>query len=187
MTLHTDALAVLRGWTAPDDGQEALRRRYVAHLEAHPDGLERGCLPDHLTASTLVLSEDRSRALLTLHAKSGRWFQVGGHCEPGDRTLAGAALREAVEETGLAPGDLALTPAPVHLDAHAVPFCGGRPGTHHLDVRFLAIAADGAVPTVSDESLDVRWWPVDALPNPDLVPLVATSAPTPGADPSARC
>ena len=33
--------------------------------------------------------------LLTLHAKARAWFQLGGHCEPGDLTLAGAALREA--------------------------------------------------------------------------------------------
>ncbi len=46
---------------------------------------------------------------------------------------------------------------------------------HHLDVRFLAVAPDGAEHTVSDESLDVRWWPADALPDPepDLVEAVA--------------
>ena len=38
--------------------------------------------------------------LLTLHAKAGQWFQLGGHCEPGDATLAGAATREAAEESG---------------------------------------------------------------------------------------
>ena len=39
--------------------------------------------------------------LLTLHRKVGRWLQLGGHCEPADTTLAGAALREATEESGL--------------------------------------------------------------------------------------
>ncbi|MGY2702544.1 NUDIX hydrolase [Nocardioides sp. HB32] len=178
MTLHADALALLEGWRAPNDGQEALRRRYVDHLRSHPDGLSRGCRPDHVTASTLVLNEAGDAVLLTLHAKAGQWFQLGGHCEPADETLAGAALREAAEESGLA--GLALDPEPVQLSEHAVPFCSPEaPGcpVHHLDVRFLAVAPDGAGHAVSEESLDVRWWPADALPDPegDLVELVALS------------
>jgi 8-oxo-dGTP pyrophosphatase MutT (NUDIX family) len=132
----------------------------------------RDCRPDHLTASTLVLSHDRSRVLLTLHAKARQWFQLGGHCEPGDQTLAAAAAREAAEESGLA--GLRLDPVPVQLSEHRVPFCGPDGDTHHLDVRFLAVAAPDAAHAVSEESLDVRWWPVDALPDPepDLVELV---------------
>lgn len=171
--LHADALAVLEGWAAPTPAQDALRERYVAHLRTHPDGLDRACRPDHVTASTLVLSADHRRVLLTLHAKAGRWFQLGGHCEPGDASLAGAALREATEESGT-PG-LRLRPGPVHLDEHEVPFCGATAGVHHLDVRFLALAPADASHAVSEESLDVRWWPVDALPDPDLEELVAAA------------
>lgn len=163
MSQHADALRLLTSWRAPDDRQEALRAAYVAHLHAHPDGLSRDCRPDHLTASTLVLDVTGEHALLTLHAKAGAWFQLGGHVEAGDPTLAAAALREATEESGIE--GLRLDPVPVHLDTHAVPFCGGRTGTHHLDVRFLAVAPPGAEHTVSDESHDVRWWPVDALPS----------------------
>lgn len=163
--LHDDALALLRAWTAPDASQEQVRRRYVAHLEANPDGLSRSCFPDHITASTLILSADGEQVLLTLHAKARAWFQMGGHCEDTDRTLAGAALREAVEESGLP--DLDLDPRPVQLNAHPVPFCDPRGTVHHLDVRFLAVAPDGARHAVSDESLDVRWWPWDALPTDD--------------------
>jgi 8-oxo-dGTP pyrophosphatase MutT (NUDIX family) len=170
--VHADALALLGSWTAPSAGQETLRRSYVEHLLARPDGLMRECRPDHVTASTLVLSADGRETLLTLHAKAGRWFQLGGHVEPGDRTLAAAALREAHEESGIEA--LALAPRPVHLDAHEVPFCGGR-GARHLDVRFLAVAPEDAVHRVSEESADVRWWPVDRLPSdePSLLELVA--------------
>ena len=173
MTLHDEALAVLSGWTPPDDGQRELRDRYVDHLHRHPDGATRASYPDHLTASTLVLSSDGAHVLLTLHAKARQWFQFGGHCEPADATLAGAAAREAAEESGVP--DLALDPVPVQLSEHAVPFCDPRGGVHHLDVRFVAVAAVDAVPAVSDESLDVRWWPADALPDPqpDMVALVA--------------
>lgn len=170
--LHADALATLRRWPPPTPAQAGLRDRYVAHLLDHRDGVMRSCAPDHLTASTLVLDSAGERVLLTLHAKSGRWFQLGGHLEPADLTLAGGALREAVEESGVAASGLRLDPVPVVLDEHAVPFC--RPGehTHHLDVMFVATAYDGVVHAVSEESLDVAWWPVDALPNPELDPFV---------------
>jgi 8-oxo-dGTP pyrophosphatase MutT (NUDIX family) len=175
VTLHADALALLERWHAPHDRQETLRQRYVEHLRAHPDGLTRHCRPDHITASTLVLNTDGDAVLLTLHAKAQEWFQLGGHCESGDETLPGAALREATEESGLA--GLELDPEPVQLSEHAVPFCGPDGDVHHLDVRFVAVAPAGAEHTVSEESLDVRWWPVDALPAPeaDLVELVALS------------
>jgi 8-oxo-dGTP pyrophosphatase MutT (NUDIX family) len=170
--LHDDALATLRSWRGPDPRQESLRQEYVDHLEAHPDGMTRSCHPDHVTAGALVLSADRSQVLLTLHAKAGRWFHLGGHCEPKDRTLAGAALREGREESGI--DDLVLDTEPLHLDAHEVAFCGPHASVRHLDVRFLAIAPPGSVPAVSEESVDVRWWPVHELPtdDPDMAEMV---------------
>jgi 8-oxo-dGTP pyrophosphatase MutT (NUDIX family) len=169
--LRADALRTLTHWSPPDAGQARLRQEYLDHLQAHEDALERSCRPDHITASTLVVSTDGLSVLLTLHAKAGRWFQLGGHTEPGDITLAGAALREATEESGL--HELRLDPVPVHLDAHEVPFCGGA-GARHLDVRFLVMAPDGQRHVVSEESTELRWWPVDALPSdePSLRQLV---------------
>jgi 8-oxo-dGTP pyrophosphatase MutT (NUDIX family) len=173
VTLRDAALATLRSWTPPSAAQATLRDRYVAHLESHADGVLRSCVPDHLTASTLVISADGSQVLLTLHAKAQRWFQFGGHLESGDASLEAAALREATEESGLT--GLSLEPGPAQLSEHAVPFCGSTGDVHHLDVRFVAVAPPGAVPAVSEESLDVAWWPADALPDPqpDLVELVA--------------
>jgi 8-oxo-dGTP pyrophosphatase MutT (NUDIX family) len=163
VTLHADALATLRRWDAPSTGQEALRTRYVAHLEAYADGERRSCFPAHLTAGTLVLSATGDQVLLNLHSKARRWFAFGGHLEPDDVTLAGAARREAAEESGIA--DLDLHPDPVHLDEHVVGFCDPRGDVHHLDVRFAARAPADVRHAASEESLDVRWWPVDALPD----------------------
>ena len=172
--LHADASGVLRSWRALDAAQDRLRSDFVRHLEQHPDGLRRSCPGAHVTAGAVILSADHEHVLLTLHAKARRWFHMGGHCEDADRTLAGAALREAEEESGV-PG-LVLDPDPVHLDRHAVPFCGDHGSVDHLDVRFVAVAPAGAEHAVSDESLDVRWWPVDALPDTtDLAELVAAA------------
>lgn len=171
-TLHASALTLLTAWRPPTRRQAGLRERYVAHLTGAPDGMTRECYPDHITASTLVLSDDHERVLLTLHRKARQWFQFGGHCEPADTTLAGAALREAVEESGLS--DLVLDPQPIQLSEHTVPFCDPRGGVSHLDVRFLALAPAGAEPVVSAESVDVAWWPARDLPDPqpDMVELV---------------
>lgn len=161
--LHTDALSVLHAWTPPSAEQDAVRRRYLDHLAAEPDGAYRSCFPDHLTAGVLVLAHDLDAVLLNLHGKARRWFAFGGHCESGDSTLAGAALREATEESGLPSVD--LSPTPVHLSEHPVDFCDPRGPVQHLDVRFAARAPEGGVPVTSAESLDVRWWPIDGLPD----------------------
>lgn len=170
MSLHADALATLGGWRAPEPDQEALRRRFVGHLETAADGMWRTSYPDHLTAGALVIDSRGERVLLNLHRKARRWFAFGGHAEPGDATVADVARREAREESGIE--DLELVATPAQLDVHAVPFCDPRGGVHHLDVRYLAIAPDHARQVVSDESLDVRWWPVDELP--DLEPAMLT-------------
>ncbi len=172
MTLHADALAVLERWSAPDAAQEDRRAAYVAHLRARPDGWAKGCFPDHLTAGALVLSHDGSQVLLNLHRKARRWFAFGGHLEPGDTTLAGAALREGTEESGLP--DLAIDPEPVHLSLHEVDFCDTRGTVRHLDVRFLARLGATTEPVVSDESLDLQWFPVDDVPTdePDMLDLI---------------
>lgn len=173
MSLHDDALGVLTAWAPPSDQQAQLRDRFVQHLRVNADAMTRGCFPDHLTAGTIVLDATGEQVLLNLHRKAGRWFAFGGHSEAGDVTLADVALREAREESGL--GGLRFLAEPLQLDQHAVDFCDPRGTVHHLDVRYGALAPDGVAPEVSEESLAVRWWPVDALPEleHEMVELIA--------------
>ncbi|MFI5944726.1 NUDIX domain-containing protein [Streptomyces sp. SID4919] len=152
MSLHDDAVAVLSGY----GDQDELRELYLAHLSAHPDGVWKSCEDGHVTASALVVDPERDRVLLTLHGKIHKWLQMGGHCEPSDATLADAALREAAEESGVE-GLRLLRGGPVRLDRHATP-CAW-----HLDVQYAAIAPAGAVESISDESLDLRWFGYDEV------------------------
>jgi coenzyme F420-0:L-glutamate ligase len=173
--LHRDAvdtIAALSPRTAPD---AALREAFLGFLAARPDAMWRSCVPGHLTASAVVVDPSRSSVLLTLHPRIGRWVQLGGHCEPGDRTLLDAAAREAREESGI--GALSFDPQPLGLDVHALTCSLGVP-TRHFDVRFLAVAPPGAEPVASAESADLRWFRWDALPGdigPELAGLFAAA------------
>jgi 8-oxo-dGTP pyrophosphatase MutT (NUDIX family) len=173
VSARSAALTTLRDWSAPAGRQRDLRDGFVAHIEAHPDSLDRTCAAGHLTAGTLVLSPALDSVLLNLHGKARRWFHFGGHHEPGDGSLLGTATREAAEESGIA--DLAVHPVPVHLDRHTVGFCRPHGTVDHLDVRYAALAPVGAEAAASEESVEVRWWPLDGLPDlePEMHELIA--------------
>lgn len=176
MTLHDDATATLRRWDAPDASQAELRMLYLRHLATEPDAMTRDCHPDHLTSSALVISPDGDQVVLTKHPKAGLWLQTGGHCEPTDATLSAAALREALEESGIA--DLRIDPVPLLLSRHEVPFCGPVQPAHHLDVQFMAVAPAGADLVISAESDALRWCPSDHPPDPtdqDVRDLIAAA------------
>lgn len=104
----------------------------------------------HFTASAIVVDETGERTLLVHHRKGGKWFQPGGHLEPGDATAGDGALREAAEETGL---EVRLgRPDLLDVDVHWVPW----DEHHHLDLRFEVVAAGELAPDQA-EVHDAEW------------------------------
>lgn len=127
--------------------------------EHGPVGRDDG--PDHATASALVFDTSLSRTLLVFHRKGRFWVQPGGHLEAGDRSILDAALRELREETGV---DASVDgPLVYDLDHHSLSSAFGRCASH-LDVGIAVVVDADHQLVVSDESDDVRWWPLDGLP-----------------------
>lgn len=144
-----------------DADMDAERVRVLELLDEHGEALaDRTTAPGHLTGSALVVDSTGERVVVLLHTKLRRWLQPGGHAD-GDHELAGVALREATEETGIE-GLRVLVPA-VDLDVHAVDH-GDPLGEHlHMDLRFVVVAPPDAVIEGNHESLALRWVTLDEL------------------------
>jgi 8-oxo-dGTP pyrophosphatase MutT (NUDIX family) len=147
---------------APTDSPQARFERvaWLALLDSlGGELLSRRQAPAHLTASAAVLSPDAARTCLVLHRKLQLWVQPGGHFEPGDRSATEAAAREVQEETGLHGWVL---PTPALLSRHPAP-CAPGVVDWHLDLQHVLVA-EPVPPRPSDETPEVAWWPVQALP-----------------------
>lgn len=131
--------------------------RIIAFVEQHEDCFERSLAAGHVTGSAWVVNPERTHALLVLHRRLGRWLQPGGHCD-GNADVLATALREVLEETGIAARP--VSPAIFDVDAHDIPARGAEPAHVHYDIRYLAEAPLSAEPVVSPESREVRWVPL---------------------------
>ena len=135
----------------PADRREELsHERFLAELAR----LARPCDEDadlvHATASAVVAGPRGT--VLHRHRRLKRWMQPGGHIDPGEQPHE-TALRETVEETGLAVAHPPGGPLLVHLDVHPA-----AEGHTHLDVRYLLHAADQEPCPAPGESPEVAWF-----------------------------
>ncbi len=166
--MQTDQLlAALDSHTAYDADEENHRRKIIAFIERNwQQWWKRSTLEGHITASAWVLNANRSHALLLHHAKLDCWVQPGGHVDDSDTSVSAGALREALEETGLA--SLALAGQSLFdVDIHSIPERKNEPAHLHYDLRYLIISGNTSV-TISGESLGARWIPLAELTQPSI-------------------
>ncbi|CAL9571694.1 hypothetical protein SUDANB58_04850 [Streptomyces sp. enrichment culture] len=106
-------------------------------LDRPTDIASRSTFTGHVTCGAIVVNP-LGRVLHVLHLAGGKVLAPGGHTEPEDESLAGAALRELHEETGIPLQAVAPWPGyeavPFDIDAHPGK---GEPGHQHFDLRFL--------------------------------------------------
>ena len=114
-----------------------------------------------LTGVSAVVRNDRGEVLLGRRVDTGRWALVSGILEPGEQPAA-ALAREVEEETGVVARIEAL------VSVETMPEQGYPNGdrAQYLDLCFLARHVSGEARVNDDESLEVGWFAVDALPEP---------------------
>jgi len=139
--------------TAYDPADEAEQRYRLAMLDlaavAHDPFDRHDYSPGHFTASAFVLHPEGDRILVIHHAKLGIWVQPGGHIDPEDESIIGAAAREVTEETGVSALEPVL-PGLVDIDIHVFAGHGDQPRHLHHDLRFAFVAGDAALAPTSE-------------------------------------
>jgi 8-oxo-dGTP pyrophosphatase MutT (NUDIX family) len=125
-------------------------RRMIGH---HPMWLP------GVTAVVTRGPEDAREILLVQRADNGKWTPVTGIPEPGEEPGI-AAAREALEETGVVVtvdrlASTSVSPDVLHPNGDQASY---------LDLTFACTYVSGEAHVADDESRDVRWFPLDDVP-----------------------
>lgn len=118
-----------------------------------------GTEPLWLSGVTAVIL-DGPRVLLVRRGDTGGWAPVSGILEPGEEPAVGA-WREAAEETGV---EVEVERLVAVGTTGEITYPNGDRASY-LDLTFRCRYVGGEAHVADDESLEVGWWPVDALPD----------------------
>ncbi|MGW5372807.1 NUDIX hydrolase [Streptomyces sp. NPDC004009] len=113
-----------------------------------------------LPGVTAIVFDDDGRVLLGRRSDTRRWSVIGGIPEPGEQPAA-CAVREVFEETAVrcVPERVVLVQA-----LEPVTYTNGDV-CQYMDITFRCRAVGGEARVNDDESLEVGWFTVDALPD----------------------
>ena len=117
-----------------------------------------GTHPLWLPGVTAVIRR-QDEVLMVRRSDNGAWTPVTGIVDPGEEPAV-AAAREALEETGVVISVDRLASTSVMRE---VVYDNGDRASY-LDLTFACTWVSGEAHVADDESTDVRWFPVDALP-----------------------
>ena len=114
----------------------------------------------YLPGVSVIVFDDEGRVLLGERADTGCWAIIGGIPEPGEQP-ADAAVREVHEETAVrcVPERIVL----VQAMERPVTYPNGDV-CQFMDICFRCRAVGGQARVNDEESLDVGWFTLDALP-----------------------
>lgn len=130
--------------------------RFLQFLNSNQQCFERANR-GHITSSIWIVNAQKTHALLTHHKKFNLWVQLGGHND-GESDCKKVAAQEALEESRISNLTF-LHDGIFDIDIHAIPSAC----EYHYDIRYLMQAPEGSNFTVSDESHDLAWVPLDQI------------------------
>jgi len=162
-----DILNALSAYIERFPDEAALLAEPLLLLSQGRDFASRRTFPMHVTAGALLVrsgARGDAEILLVEHRAYGITLQPGGHLEPTDATLIGAAVRELAEETGVDPS--AVFPAsltPVYIEYGQVPARPNKdePEHYHLDIGYAFTTAQADVGRVQESEVHgAAWYPL---------------------------
>ncbi|WP_146363665.1 NUDIX hydrolase [Arthrobacter yangruifuii] len=115
--------------------------------------------PLWLPGVTAVVFNAEGQVLLGRRADNGRWTLITGMLDPGEEPGPGA-LREVEEETGVRAEIVHL----IHVGSHGPVTFPNEDVCSFLNVAFSCRYVEGTARVNDDESTDVGWYGLDALP-----------------------
>ncbi|MEV4107167.1 NUDIX domain-containing protein [Nonomuraea sp. NPDC049695] len=172
MTVSREEIgAVLARYLAAAPHRGLATAPLISALGVSGDVASRRTFPLHITCSAVVV-DAVGDVLMIWHREHGRWRLPGGHIEPEDPTMYGAALRRLEAVIGVACYD--TIPAvpdddiPVDVNVHAVPASPveGEPSHVHADFRYAFMADRGGVSIAGNADTAFAWRPPYELLSP---------------------
>jgi 8-oxo-dGTP pyrophosphatase MutT (NUDIX family) len=108
----------------------------------------------------VVVTDHQGRVLLIRRSDNDNWALPGGAIDLGE-TMAEAAVRETIEETGITCAVTGLVG--IYTDPkHIILYTSNGEARQEFSIVLTATAVSGE-PTPSSESTEVRWVPPDDL------------------------
>ncbi|KAB8193807.1 NUDIX domain-containing protein [Nonomuraea phyllanthi] len=153
---------------APDRGLDAAP--LVSALGLAGDVASRKTFPLHVTCSAAVV-DAVGDVLMVRHRAQRRWRLPGGHIEPQDPSMYGAALRGLEAATGVAwhhtVSSAADDDVPVDISIHSVPAdpVKGEPSHVHADFRYAFTAGEFGMSMDAGGDTAFAWRPPYDLPS----------------------
>lgn len=160
---NSDVLAALSAYLTSYPHEAASLSVPTRLLSEGANVASRSHLPMHVTVGALLV-RGGAELLLVDHLAYGILLQPGGHLEPADATLIGAAMRELVEETGVDPAGIVPTSQmPAYVEYGQVPARPdrGEPAHFHLDFGFPFATASADVGLIQESEVrGAAWYPL---------------------------
>jgi len=163
---------------APYDNTEKIEKnRFLNFLENNQNVYSRQNLTGHLTASSWIVNQDFSQALLIHHNIYNCWAPLGGHAD-NHTNLPEVAIQEAKEESGLNEltliNDDILDLSVMLVQPHQ------KRGKHvplhlHFDIRYLLQADNNQPLKIAEKEVSaVKWFSTDEITklDIDIMPVV---------------
>jgi 8-oxo-dGTP pyrophosphatase MutT (NUDIX family) len=152
----------------PDDTRDVTILRQL--IAAGGEVTSRREFRGHITSGAILVGET-GKLLMIHHRSLDKWLFPGGHVESEDATLRDAAIREAMEETGVSRDDLHSFDGwpddlPIYFDAHDIPAntAYGVPQHRHFGFIYLFRTTLQQITLQLDEVTNWAWANVNDAP-----------------------